>query len=53
MFANSLFQVNVPICAMKGGIDLQKYIDLLVPGNAKIKIIHGEVSFLVFCPGLC
>merc|ERR1712193_255609 len=34
--------VNVPICAMKGGIDLQKYIDLLVPGNAKIKIIHGE-----------
>ena len=27
---------------MKGGVDLQKYIDLLVPGNAKIKIIHGE-----------
>merc|ERR1719439_285537 len=34
--------VTVPICAMKGGVDLQKYIDLLVPGNAKIKIIHGE-----------
>merc|ERR1719500_2433753 len=34
--------VNVPICAMKGGEDLQKYIDLLVPGNAKMKIIHGE-----------
>merc|ERR1711936_759076 len=34
--------VNVPICAMKGGVDLQKYIDLLVPGNAKMKIIHGE-----------
>merc|ERR1711868_250550 len=34
--------VTVPICAMKGGQDLQKYIDLLVPGNAKMKIIHGE-----------
>ena len=28
---------------MKGGEDqVQKYIDLLVPGNAKIKIIHGQ-----------
>ena len=27
---------------MKGGQEYQKYIDLLVPGNAKIKIIHGE-----------
>merc|ERR1712115_580409 len=34
--------VNVPVCVMKGGIDHQKSIDLLVPGNAKIKIIHGE-----------
>ena len=40
---NSLLQVTVPICAMKGGVDLQKYIDLLVPGNAKIKIINGDV----------
>merc|ERR1719204_2366242 len=35
-------QVLAPICAMKGGQEYQKYIDLLVPGNAKIKIIHGE-----------
>merc|ERR1711972_936574 len=34
--------VTVPICAMKGGVDLQKYVDLLVPGPAKMKIIHGE-----------
>merc|ERR1712088_865876 len=34
--------VTVPICAMKGGEDLQKYIDLLIPGNAKMKLIHGE-----------
>merc|ERR1719481_1156992 len=34
--------VTVPICAMKGGVDLQKYVDLLVPGPAKLKIIHGE-----------
>ena len=27
---------------MKGGADLQKYVDLLVPGPSKIKIIHGE-----------
>ena len=27
---------------MKGGVDLQKYVDLLVPGPSKIKIIHGE-----------
>jgi len=34
--------VTVPICAMKGGVDLQKYVDLLVPGPSKMKIIHGE-----------
>merc|ERR1712035_15161 len=28
--------------AMKGGVDLQKYVDLLVPGPSKMKIIHGE-----------
>merc|ERR1711928_64271 len=27
---------------MKGGSDLQKYVDLLIPGPSKIKIIHGE-----------
>merc|ERR1711915_581466 len=35
-------KLTVPICAMKGGVDLQKYVDLLVPGPFKIKIIHGE-----------
>merc|ERR1712202_125784 len=35
-------KVIVPICAMKGGSDLQKYVDLLVPNPAKLKIIHGE-----------
>merc|ERR1712002_1077576 len=34
--------VTVPICAMKGGVDLQEYVDLLVPGPSKMKIIHGE-----------
>ena len=27
---------------MKGGAELQKYVDLLVPTPAKLKIIHGE-----------
>ena len=27
---------------MKGGVDLQKYVGLLVTGPAKMKIIHGE-----------
>jgi len=35
-------KVIVPICAMKGGAELQKYVDLLVPTPAKLKIIHGE-----------
>merc|ERR1719186_676026 len=35
-------KVIVPICAMKGGSDLQKYVALLVPNPAKLKIIHGE-----------
>lgn len=39
---NFYLKVTVPICAMKGGVDLQKYVDLLVPGPAKMKIIHGE-----------
>merc|ERR1712098_781916 len=35
-------QVILPICAMKGGADVQKYIDLLVPSfPAKLKIIQG------------
>ena len=35
-------KVIVPICAMKGGAELQKYVDLLIPHAAKLKIIHGE-----------
>merc|ERR1712098_853930 len=32
----------VPICAMKGGQDLQKYVDFLVPCTAKISLLQGE-----------
>ena len=35
-------KVVVPICAMKGGRDLQKYVDLLVPCPAKISLVQGE-----------
>merc|ERR1712000_505268 len=35
-------KVVVPFCAMKGGSDLQKYIDLLVPDKAKITLLQGE-----------
>merc|ERR1719415_383783 len=36
-------KVAVPICAMQGGVELQKYIDLLVPSPpATLKIISGE-----------
>merc|ERR1711903_344323 len=35
-------KVIVPICAMKGGAELQKYVDILVPSTAKLTIIHGE-----------
>merc|ERR1712025_593909 len=35
-------KVVVPICAMKGGSDLQQYVDLLVPSNAKITLLQGE-----------
>merc|ERR1712083_13648 len=31
-----------PICAMKGGQDLQKYVDLLIPGPAKLTLLQGE-----------
>merc|ERR1712236_45687 len=30
------------ICAMKGGHDLQNYVDLLVPCPAKISLLQGE-----------
>merc|ERR1712059_156630 len=36
-------KVTVPICAMRGGADLQKYLDLLIPAPpAAFKIINGE-----------
>ena len=35
-------KVVVPICAMKGGQDLQKYVDLLVPCPAKFSLLQGE-----------
>merc|ERR1719431_86768 len=36
-------KVTVPVCAMQGGADLQKYMDLLIPAPpATLKIIHGE-----------
>jgi len=35
-------KVKVPILAMKGGNDLQTYVDLLVPNNAKLTLIKGE-----------
>merc|ERR1712034_108517 len=36
-------KVIVPICAMKGGSELQRYLDILVPSPpATLKIVHGE-----------
>merc|ERR1719295_2271258 len=35
-------KLTVPICAMKGGKDLQTYVDLLVPCPSKISILQGE-----------
>merc|ERR1719291_1297470 len=35
-------KVVVPICAMKGGQDHQKYVDLLIPGPAKLTLLQGE-----------
>merc|ERR1719447_378407 len=35
-------KVKVPILAMKGGNDLQTYLYILVPNNAKLTLIKGE-----------
>merc|ERR1712112_804715 len=36
-------KVKVPLVAMKGGVDLQKYVDVLLPAApATIKIIQGN-----------
>ena len=34
-----IFQVKVPVLAMRGGSDLQTYVDILVPSNAKLTLI--------------
>merc|ERR1712098_818041 len=37
-------QVTLPIVAMKGGSDMQRYVDFLVPSfPATIKLVSGEV----------
>ena len=33
-------QVKVPVLAMRGGTDLQTYVDILVPTNAKLTLIQ-------------
>merc|ERR1712098_627618 len=36
-------KVKVPLVAMKGGVDLQKYVDVLLPAApATIKIVEGN-----------
>merc|ERR1719430_2337125 len=35
-------KVKVPILAMRAGTDLQTYVDILVPTNAKLTLIQGE-----------
>jgi len=35
-------KVKVPVLAMRGGTDLQTYVDILVPSNAKLTLIKGE-----------
>ena len=39
-----IVQVKVPLVAMKGGVDLQKYVDVLLPAApATIKIIQANI----------
>jgi len=39
----ALLQVKVPLVAMKGGVDLQKYVDVLLPSApATIKMVQGN-----------
>ena len=37
-------QVTVPIVAMRAGTDYQTYVDLLVPGQAKISLLQVWTS---------
>ena len=42
----ALLQVKVPLVAMKGGVDLQKYVDVLLPSApATIKMVQVKRSF--------
>ena len=42
----TIVQVKVPLVAMKGGIDLQKYVDVLLPAApATIKIVQVGLDF--------
>ena len=42
----ALLQVKVPLVAMKGGVDLQKYVDVLLPSApATIKIVQVLQKF--------
>ena len=43
-----IVQVKVPLVAMKGGIDLQKYVDILLPAApASIKIVQVNARVYV------
>ena len=55
----STSQVKVPVLAMRGGTDLQTYVDILVPSSAKLTLIKvfswmnqvgGQWPLLVLCP---
>merc|ERR1719184_351838 len=35
-------KVKGPVLAMRGGTDLQTYVDILVPSNAKLTLVKGE-----------
>merc|ERR1712002_1391579 len=35
-------KVVIPVVAMKGGVDHQRYVDLLVPSPAKLTLLSGE-----------
>merc|ERR1712226_678041 len=35
-------KVNVPFVAMKAGTDFQTYVDVLIPGSARLRILQGK-----------
>ena len=46
MISPPLPQVVVPIVAMRAGTDYQTYVDLLVPGQAKISLLQVTFRWL-------